>query len=121
MSEAAIILEAARLALSGALIGIGFVFMAGGAVGMLRFPDFYTRLHAAGVSDAVGGVILIAGLALANWDPAIAWKLLLLAALISVSSPTIAHLSANAAHAGGLAPIAGAYKAARPGPAGGKR
>lgn len=113
MSETAFFLEAARLALSGALIGIGFVFMTGGALGMLRFPDFYTRLHAAGVSDAVGGVILIAGLALASWDPAIAWKLLLLAALISATAPSVAHLSANAAHAGGLAPIAGAYKAAR--------
>ena len=114
--ETAILVEAARLSLSGALVGLGIVFMAGGAIGALRFPDFYTRLHAAGVSDAVGGVLLIVGLALANWDPHIVFKLALFGALISASAPTIAHLAANAAHAGGLSPLAGVYTAPRPGP-----
>ena len=113
--EAAILLEAARLSLSGALVGIGLVFMLGGGIGVLRFPDFYTRLHAIGVSDAVGGVILIAGLALASWDAHVAAKLVMFGALIVASAPTIAHLAANAAHAGGLAPMAGSYTAPRPG------
>jgi multicomponent Na+:H+ antiporter subunit G len=113
--EVAILLEAARLSLSGALVAIGLVFMAGGALGMLRFPDFYTRLHAVGVSDVVGGVILIVGLALASGDPGLSLRLALFAVLIIASAPTLSHLSANAAHAGGLSPIAGPYVAPRPG------
>jgi multicomponent Na+:H+ antiporter subunit G len=120
-AQTAILIEAARLALGGGLIGVGLVFMAGGALAMLRFPDFYTRLHAASVSDAIGGVILLAGLALACGDAHIAWKLVLLAGLISLPSPTIRHLAANAAHAGGLAPMAGPSASSRSASRGAKR
>lgn len=115
MNEALLLAEALRFGASGALVAIGLVFMAGGALGMVRFPDFYTRLHALGVSDAVGAVIVLAGLAVAAWDARIALKLVMLAALIVAAAPTISHMSANAAHAAGLAPIAGAYTAPRPG------
>jgi multicomponent Na+:H+ antiporter subunit G len=111
----AVFVDIVRLGLGGLLVALGLVFMAGGAIGLLRFPDFYTRLHAAGVSDAVGGVILIAGLAVTAWDAGMTLKLALLAGLIIALSPTIAHLAANAAHAAGLAPLAGPYTAPRPG------
>ncbi|MEJ0060495.1 MAG: monovalent cation/H(+) antiporter subunit G [Terricaulis sp.] len=60
--EALSLLDLARLGFGGILVAIGLLFMLGGAIGVLRFPDFYTRLHAASVSDAVGAVIVIAGL-----------------------------------------------------------
>lgn len=107
--------EIVRFGVGGVLVALGLVFMAGGAIGLLRFPDFYTRLHAAGVSDAVGGVIMIAGLAVTAWDGAMTLKLALLAGLIIALAPTVAHLAANAAHAAGLAPLAGPYTAPRPG------
>lgn len=109
------ILDLARLGLASALIagGIGFVLL--GAIGMLRFPDFYTRLHAFSVTQTIGGALLLAGLALAAWDLAIALKLLLLALLMAAAAPTLAHLTANAGHAAGLAPLSGAYVAPRPG------
>ena len=113
--ETAIMIEAARLSLSGALVGIGLVFMVGGGVGVLRFPDFYTRLHAVGVSDGVGGSVLLLGLALATGDAGVALRLVLLATLIIASAPTVSHMAANAAHAAGLAPLAGSYTAPRPG------
>ncbi|WP_395645353.1 monovalent cation/H(+) antiporter subunit G [Terricaulis sp.] len=97
------------------LLALGLVFMLGGAIGVLRFPDFYTRLHAAGVSDAVGGVFLLLGLAVIAGDWRIALRLALLAALIVALAPTVAQLAANAAHAAGLAPLAGRYTAPRPG------
>lgn len=115
MSGLLAVFDVARFALGALLIVLGLAFMAGGAIGRLRFPDFYTRLHAAGVSDAVGAVIVLVGLAFVAGDGATALRVLLLAALIAAVSPVIAHMTANAAHAGGLAPLAGPYTAPRPG------
>jgi multicomponent Na+:H+ antiporter subunit G len=108
-------LEIARLALSGVAVVIGLALMAGGALGLLRFPDLYTRLHAASASDVVGSTIIVIGLAIAAPDWSIALRLLLLAALIAALGPTLTQLVAQAAHAAGLAPIAGRYAAPRPG------
>lgn len=115
MSELANLFDAVRTFLGGAVCAIGLVFMLGGALGTLRFPDFYTRLHANTVSDGVGAVIFLLGLAAMAPDAGMALRLLLLAALAAALSPVFAHLSANAAHAGGLAPLSGAYTAPRPG------
>lgn len=115
MSEAFSILEMLRVGAGGALVAIGLVFMAGGALALWRFPDFYTRLHSYSVSDAVGAAAILIGLAIASGDLGMALKLLLLAALIVALAPTITHMAANAAHAAGLAPIAGRYTAPRPG------
>jgi multicomponent Na+:H+ antiporter subunit G len=101
--------------LGGAVIALGLALMAGGALGVLRFPDFYTRVHATNASDIPGGVLIIVGLALASGDGAIALRLILLAALFIAVGPTLAHLSASAGHAGGLAPLSGPHTAPRPG------
>jgi multicomponent Na+:H+ antiporter subunit G len=108
-------LELLRMIAGGVLIAVGLAFILGGAIGVLRFPDFYTRLHAAGAGDGVGAAIFLTGLAVLSGDGAIALRLAVLAALVVALAPVIAHLSANAAHVGGLAPLAGPYKAPRPG------
>jgi multicomponent Na+:H+ antiporter subunit G len=100
------------------VIVIGLALMAGGTLGLLRFPDFYTRLHAARVADGLGAVLFILGLALVSGDGAVALRLVLLAALVSALGPTMSQLAANAAHAAGLAPLAGSYRAPRPDPRG---
>lgn len=115
MAELAFALDALRLVLAGAVIVLGLVFMLGGAIGQLRFPDFYTRLHASGAADTVGVVIVIVGLALAAPDWGMALKLALLAGLAAALGPITLQLLANAAHSGGLSPIAGPYVAPRPG------
>jgi len=98
------------------LIVIGLALMAGGTLGLLRFPDFYTRLHAVRVADGLGAVLFILGLALVSGDGAVALRLVLLAALVAALGPTMSQLAANAAHAAGLAPLAGSYRAPRPDP-----
>jgi len=102
-------LDLVRAGVGGLVAALGLVFIAGGVLGMLRFPDFYTRLHAARVSDGVGAVLVCLGLAI------MALRLLLLALLIGAIGPLIAQLIANAAHVGGLAPLSGRYAAPRPG------
>jgi multicomponent Na+:H+ antiporter subunit G len=108
-------IDIARMIVSGLVLAAGLTALAGGALGLLRFPDFYTRLHAANVSDVAGSIIVILALAIAAPDWGVALRLLLLAALIAALGPTLMHLAAQSAHAGGLAPIAGRYSAPRPG------
>ncbi|ANP44916.1 monovalent cation/H(+) antiporter subunit G [Candidatus Viadribacter manganicus] len=113
--DAGAVLEFLQLGVSGIVVAAGLLLIAGGSLGLLRFPDLYTRLHAANVADVVGSVIVVIGLAIAAPDWAIAVRLLLLAALLMALGPTLTHLVAQAAHAAGLAPIAGRYAAPRPG------
>jgi multicomponent Na+:H+ antiporter subunit G len=89
--------------------------MLGGVLGMLRFPDLYTRIHAANVADPLGAVLLLLGLALASPSFEIGVRLLLLAGLVGVIGPIWSHIFGSAAHVGGLSPIAGRYTAPRPG------
>lgn len=107
--------QIARLTASALLVGVGVLFLLGSAIGVLRFPDFYTRLHAATVADPLGASLLALGLAVAEPRADIALRLVLLALLIGAVGPLGSYLFGNAAHAGGLAPIAGRYRAPRPG------
>lgn len=113
--DGAALLELVRLGVSGLVVAIGLVLIAGGALGLLRFPDLYTRLHAANVADVVGPVIVVVGLAIAAPDWGIALRLFVLALLLVAVGPTLTHLVAQTAHAAGLAPISGKYAAPRPG------
>lgn len=101
-------------ALAGGLVcAWALAFLLGGALGALRLPDFYTRLHAASVADASGAAVFVIGLAIMAPDLGMALRLLLLAALIAGLGPVFTHLLASSAHAGGLAPITG-HTSARP-------
>jgi multicomponent Na+:H+ antiporter subunit G len=109
------ILQIARLSAAAVAVGVGVLLLIGAAIGVLRFPDFYTRLHAATVADPLGAGLVALGLALAEPRTDIAVRLVLLALLIGAVGPLWSYVFGNAAHAGGLAPIAGPYRAPRPG------
>jgi len=113
--DAIAVFDLLRLGVSGLVVAGGLLLVAGGSLGLLRFPDLYTRLHAANVADVAGTVIVIAGLAIVAPDWAIALRLIMLAALMISVGPVLTQLVANAAHSAGLAPIAGRYSAPRPG------
>ncbi len=86
------------------LCSAGAFFFLAGTLGMLRFPDFYARTHAATKCDTVGAGSIVLGLAvLRGFEPDMP-KLLLLAGLVLLSSPTAAHALARAAFRTGLAP-----------------
>ncbi len=91
--------------LSWILLLAGGVFSIIGAVGLLRMPDFYTRLHAASVTDTLGAGLLLAGLLLQAGFTLVAVKLLFLALFIFFTSPAAAHALARAALDRGLSPV----------------
>jgi len=83
---------------------VGAFFFLIGTLGMLRFPDFYARTHAATKCDTVGAGAILAALALYRGVEPDSLKLLLLAALVLLSSPTAAHALARAAFRTGHEP-----------------
>ena len=82
--------------------GLGFVLI--GTAGVVRFPDFYTRLHAAGVTDTLGAELMLLGLILQTDSIQIAAKLALVGLFLFLTSPTSTHALANAAYTAGLEP-----------------
>ncbi len=76
-----------------------------GAFGMLRMPDFYTRVHAASLTETVGAGLVLLGLMLqAGWS-LVAAKLAIIGLLVFFTSPAASHALAHAAHGRGLAPL----------------
>lgn len=92
-------------ALSWVCLVAGGVFCVVGAVGMLRMPDFYTRMHAASVIETLGAGLLLLGLMLQAGFTLVAVKLLMLGLLIFFASPTATHALARAAMVRGLKPL----------------
>jgi len=84
--------------LSVFLLAVGALFFLAGTVGMLRFPDVYTRLHALTKADNLGLGLLALALALRAGSPFEAVKLFLVWLLIMFSSSLSAFMVANAAH-----------------------
>lgn len=86
------------------MIGLGFLFILVAVVGLLRMPDFYTRLHALGKSDTLGVTLVLGGLALHAESWWLTGKIVLLLLIIFVANPTATHALARAAYHAGLRP-----------------
>lgn len=93
-----------RIAAALVLAGLGALFFFVGTVGILRLPDFYSRAHAASKCDTVGAGSLLLALGIVNAIDISTVKILALAALVFLTSPTIGHTLARAAFRTGMAP-----------------
>lgn len=89
---------------SWALLIFGSLVLVTGAVGMIRLPDFYTRLHAASVIDTLGCMLIVFGLVLQAGFTIVAVKLVLIVVFVLFTSPAAAHALAKAALHGELRP-----------------
>jgi len=98
MVETALEIISWVLLLTGGMLGIM------GGIGLVRFPDFYSRLHAGGITDTlcafliIVGLIIQAGLALASL------KLALILIFFVFTAPTASHALAHAARTDGIEP-----------------
>ncbi len=92
------------------LLITGLFFFAGGAVGIIRFPDFYSRLHPAGKLDTAGLLFCMLGMALYTLDDfslgsvLTALKIMLIVVFIFLTSPTATHAIIDAGFVAGLEP-----------------
>lgn len=88
--------------LSVPLLALGIFLIVSGGVGLLRFPDIFCRMHAAGVTETLAsGLILLGLMLLAGWGIA-TFKLLLILLFLLITSPTASHALAKAALHGGM-------------------
>lgn len=89
---------------SGMLIAAGAFFVLVGAIGLVRLPDIYTRIHAASLIDTAGAGLLILGLMLqAGWS-LVTLKLAFVLAIFFFTLPVAAHALARAAMYEGVKP-----------------
>ena len=80
----------------------GAVFSMIGGIGLLRMPDFYTRSHAASITDTLGATLVLLGLALHSGANLVTVKLVFVFAFLLLTSPTAAHALVKAAYSKGL-------------------
>ena len=89
-----------------ALVGGGFFCVVGG-IGLIRMPDFYTRMHAASVAETLGAGLILLGLMLQAGFTLVAVKLAIIGMLILFTSPAATNALAKAGLARGLQPLLG--------------
>lgn len=82
---------------SGMLLLVGSGFAVSGGLGLLRFPDFYTRIHAVGLTDAAGAGFILLGLLLVSPDWQTAVRLVLILLFMLLTGPTATQALAQAA------------------------
>lgn len=86
---------------AGVLVLLGIFFLTMATLGILRFPDFFTRMHAAGKCDTLGSLLVLLGLAFINGFDAHhlqgSLKIVFIAVFIFLTSPTATHAIARAA------------------------
>lgn len=88
--------------LSGLLLFLGVFCSLTGAIGLFRLPDFFTRVHAAGITDSMAALLILSALVLQAGLSLVAVKLIFILIFLLVTSPTASHALAKAARHGGL-------------------
>jgi multicomponent Na+:H+ antiporter subunit G len=96
--------------LAAIFIVLGLFFFTGGSIGILRFPDFYSRLHPAGKLDSMGLLMTMTGMALYTVQEfslaalLTALKIMLIVIFVFITSPTATHAIVDAGVRAGLEP-----------------
>ena len=85
-------------------LALGCVVSLTGAYGLLRMPDFYSRLHTAGKIDSLGQFLIFIGLVFVTPDLLTQLKLVLVAMILMIAAPTATHAITKAAHLHHLRP-----------------
>ena len=89
---------------AGVLLLVGAVFAVAAAVGVLRFADLYTRMHAASKAGTLGSGLMLIAIPIAAFQPDIALRAVAGVVFFLLTAPVSAHLLARAAYISGLKP-----------------
>lgn len=87
--------------ISKILLISGLFFFLVGTIGILRFPDIYTRAHSTAKCDTLGAVLTLLSLTIYNGFNLTSLKIFLIIVFIWLTSPTATHLIAKAKHSNG--------------------
>ncbi len=98
-------LELIRFWVGGGLAVIGALFTVVGALGLLRMPDVFSRLHAASVIDTAGAGLIFVGLIIIEGFTLVSVKLVFLILMFGLLGPVAAHAVARAALRAGVKPL----------------
>ncbi len=99
--------HSALLILSGVLFVVAALFSFAAAIGLLRLPDVYMRMHAASKAGTLGALLPLISLGFVAWDSAVFLRALAGAVFFLLTTPVSAHLLARAAYCVGIKPWAG--------------
>lgn len=88
--------------LAGFLLLAGAAFLTVSCLGLVRLPDFYSRAHAVGKAETLGSILTLAGLAIYQGWSLTSFKILLILAVMALTSPTAIHALSRAAVRSGL-------------------
>lgn len=86
---------------AGLLVVAGSLFTLTAAVGLIRLPDLYTRMHAASKAGTLGSCVMLVALAVHGGDIAITTRALAGVLFFLLTTPISSHLLAKAAHSAG--------------------
>lgn len=90
--------------LSDVFVLLGSAFGLIAALGVLRFPDLMTRMHAATKAGTLGAGLLLAAVALAFADASVTARVLATLAFLLLTAPVASHVLGRAAYRSGLRP-----------------
>ncbi len=93
-----------RTIITGIFLALGCFFIIVASIGIVRFPDFYSRMHPAGKSDTLGQMLILSGLMIHEGFTLVSVKLLAIIVFIFIVNPTATHALAKAAYLSGLKP-----------------
>lgn len=88
------------------LILMGMFFLLVAAIGMVRFPDVFSRSHAVSLTDSLGAFLVLVGLSLYHGFGTNMLRILVVLTLLFLLNPVIAHATLRAAYRAGLKPQA---------------
>tara|TARA_R110002049_G_scaffold27321_3_gene94453 strand:+ start:105809 stop:106171 length:363 start_codon:yes stop_codon:yes gene_type:complete len=94
--------------LSWTFLLLGSFFAVMGGIGIIRLPEFYSRMHGAGITDTMGAAMIVLGLVLQSFQSGpslISVKLLMILFFLLVTSPSSCHALARSAMVHGLVPV----------------
>lgn len=90
--------------LATGLMAIGAFFVFVGGLGALRMPDFYTRMHAASLTDSAGPIFILSGLMVQSESYLVAVKLFAVLVFLLITAPTASNALASASLLAGNKP-----------------
>jgi multicomponent Na+:H+ antiporter subunit G len=90
--------------LSWSLLSAGGIFILIGGIGVVRMPGFYTRMHAASLTDSIGTILILVGIMLQAGTSLATIKLMAILVFMLLTGPTATYALANAALMSGMKP-----------------